>query len=139
MAPSLHHQHSSTLSHLSSAFIFTAMLMTPNLVLSQSISNLSSKTVVLVLGTPSILSKSNCFTVINNNSSLLPSHQVKSLGVILNSTISFQSDINITLSLCFHLCNISRLCPPPKKHRHTHTQTHKHGALPFLSKASSPP
>ncbi|KAJ0026509.1 hypothetical protein NQD34_017509 [Periophthalmus magnuspinnatus] len=62
----------------------------------------SSKTEVLLVGTPSTISKSNSFSISIHDSTVLPSPQVKSLGVILDSPLSFHSHINnITRSATF--------------------------------------
>ncbi len=63
----------------------------------------TDKTEVLVC-TKSNLSKSNSFSLSVDKSRISSSTQVKSLGVVLNSTLSFEKHvINITLSAYFHL------------------------------------
>ncbi len=72
----------------------------------------TDKTKVLLVGTKSNLSKSNSFSLSVDNSIISSSTQAKSLGVVLDSTLSFEKHVNnITRSTYFHLRNISRLRP----------------------------
>ncbi|XP_030258290.1 uncharacterized protein LOC115572404 [Sparus aurata] len=72
----------------------------------------SDKTEIPLIGTQSTLSKVDRFPLFIDSSSVFPSPQVKSLGVILDSTLSFKSHINnITRSAYYHLRNINRLHP----------------------------
>lgn len=71
-----------------------------------------SKSEVLFIGTNSILSRSCSFSLSTDGSSVFPSRQVRNVGVIFDSTLSFKAHINsITRSCYFHLRTIARLHP----------------------------
>lgn len=71
----------------------------------------SEKTELFIyIGTKSKLQNCESFTLAIDNSDISPSFQVKSLGVILYSTLSFEAHVNnITQSVYYHLGNINCL------------------------------
>ena len=72
----------------------------------------SDKTKVLLVGTRSTLAKHNPFSMSIDNSTVPLSPQVRSLGVILDGTLTFEAHIsNVTQSAYFPLCNMNRLRP----------------------------
>ena len=72
----------------------------------------SSKTELMVVAPKALLQKVGHFLLHVDGSSITPSVEVRNLGIILDSTLSYQSHIKaITKSAFFHLKNISRLRP----------------------------
>ncbi|XP_072226218.1 CMP-N-acetylneuraminate-beta-galactosamide-alpha-2,3-sialyltransferase 1-like [Leuresthes tenuis] len=70
----------------------------------------SNKTEAVLIGTKSTLSKHPSFTLNIDNYSVSPTPQAKSVGVVLDSNLSFHNHINNTIwSADFHLWNINRL------------------------------
>ena len=72
----------------------------------------SKKTELMVMGPKAQLEKVGDFLLQVDGCSISPSPEVRNLGVILDSTLSYKSHIkSITKSAFFHLKNISRLRP----------------------------
>ncbi|KAF7650156.1 hypothetical protein LDENG_00130330 [Lucifuga dentata] len=73
-----------------------------------------NKSEVLLTGPKSTLAKAPPFTISINDCLVQISSQVKSLGVILDSTLSLIPQIsNISCTALFHLWNIARLSARP--------------------------
>ena len=72
----------------------------------------TKKTELMVMGPKALLQKVGDFLLQVDGCSISPSPEVRNLGDILDSTLSYQSHIkSITKSAFFHLRNISRLRP----------------------------
>ena len=77
----------------------------------------SNKTEVLLIGTTTTLQKNDIASVSVGDDVIPVSKHVKSLGVILDSTLSFSNHIsNVCRTAFFHLRNISRLRPALTQH-----------------------
>ena len=64
------------------------------------------------MGTRSTLAKHNPLSLSIDNSTVLPSPQVRSMGVILDGTLTYEAHVNnVTRSAYFHLRNINHLRP----------------------------
>lgn len=72
----------------------------------------SKKTELMLMAPRALLRKIGDFILQIDGCSISPSSEVRNLGVILDSTLSFQTHIkSVTKSAFFHLKNISRLRP----------------------------
>ncbi|XP_041658863.1 uncharacterized protein LOC121519853, partial [Cheilinus undulatus] len=72
----------------------------------------SNKTELMVVAPKALLQKVGDLMLDVDRTSICPSSEVRNLGVILDSTLSFQSHIkSVTKSAFYHLKNISRLRP----------------------------
>ncbi|XP_041642854.1 uncharacterized protein LOC121509496, partial [Cheilinus undulatus] len=72
----------------------------------------SNKTELMVVAPKALLQKVGDLMLDVDGTSICPSSEVRNLGVILDSTLSFQSHIkSVTKSAFYHLKNISRLRP----------------------------
>lgn len=77
----------------------------------------SDKTPLLLVGTKSTLSTANSFSLTTDSATVSASLQLKSLGVILHSSLSFHSHIsNIAHSAYFHWGNINGVGPSLTPH-----------------------
>ncbi len=87
----------------------------------------SAKTEFMVVASKALLRKVGDLLLDIDGSSICPSPEVRSLGVILDSTLSFQSYIKpTTKSAFYHLKNISRLRTAVCGHGSAHNPPHQH-------------